>query len=173
MRDAILLGALLAGVVLFMFLRDLRLMLVTALLLPATLGAACSILSVLGMSFNIMTLGGMAAAVGLVVDDTIVMLEHLTRRFQDARRGEGRARPSAGGGRDGPTADRLQPLDHRHLHSAGFSRGRDRRILSRPGRDNGRSPDNFPVVRLVDRSAPGARLAAREGCRRRRAGPTP
>ncbi len=66
-------------------------MLVTALLLPATLGAACVILSVLGMSFNMMTLGGMAAAVGLVVDDSVVMLEHLVRRFREAGEGEGRA----------------------------------------------------------------------------------
>jgi len=90
-RDAILLGALMAGVVLFLFLRNLRLMLVTALLLPATLGAACLILSVMGMSFNMMTLGGMAAAVGLVVDDSVVMLEHLVRRFREAADGEGRA----------------------------------------------------------------------------------
>ena len=81
-RDAILLGALLAGVVLYAFLRSWRLMLVTALLLPATLAAACVVLSALGMSFNMMTLGGMAAAVGLVVDDAVVMLEHMVRRFQ-------------------------------------------------------------------------------------------
>ena len=93
MRDAILLGAILAGVVLFLFLRSLRLMLVTALLLPATLGAACVILSIMGMSFNMMTLGGMAAAVGLVVDDTVVMLEHLVRRFREAPGGARVARP--------------------------------------------------------------------------------
>ena len=97
-RDAILLGALLAGGVLFLFLRSLRLMLVTALLLPATLGAACLILFVMGMSFNMMTLGGMAAAVGLVVDDSVVMLEHLIRRFEQAKAGSGRAAllPAAG-----------------------------------------------------------------------------
>ena len=97
-RDAILLGAVLAGVVLFLFLRNVRLMLVTALLLPATLAAACLILFVMGMSFNMMTLGGMAAAVGLVVDDTVVMLEHLVRRFREAPEGEGRAAllPAAG-----------------------------------------------------------------------------
>ena len=87
-RDAILLGALLAGIVLYAFLRSWRLMLVTALLLPATLASACLVLSGLGMSFNMMTLGGMAAAVGLVVDDAVVMLEHMVRRFQ------------SGGGRD-------------------------------------------------------------------------
>jgi multidrug efflux pump subunit AcrB len=91
-RDAILLGALLAGVVLFVFLRSWRLMAITASLLPAVLAATCLALYAMHMSFNMMTLGGMAAAVGLVVDDAVVMLEHLMRRLQEA---EGKAeRPS-------------------------------------------------------------------------------
>lgn len=91
-RDAILLGALLAGLVLFLFLRSWRLMVITAGLLPAVLAATCLLLYALHMSFNMMTLGGMAAAVGLVVDDAVVMLEHLMRRLQEA---EGEAeRPS-------------------------------------------------------------------------------
>ena len=83
-RDAILLGAVLAGLVLFFFLRSARLMLMTAILLPAVLAATCAVLAALGMSFNMMTLGGMAAAVGLVVDDAVVMLEHLMRRLEEA-----------------------------------------------------------------------------------------
>lgn len=90
-RDAILLGALLAGVVLFAFLRSARLMLITALTLPAVLAAACLLLFALKMSFNMMTLGGLAAAVGLVVDDVVVMLEHLMRRLQEQPEGEARA----------------------------------------------------------------------------------
>jgi len=90
-RDAILLGAFLAGLVLFLFLRSWRLMVITAALLPATLAATCLALLALGMSFNMMTLGGMAAAVGLVVDDAVVMLEHLMRRMQEAEPG---AQPS-------------------------------------------------------------------------------
>ncbi len=90
-RDAILLGAFLAGVVLFVFLRSGRLMLITGLMLPAVLAGTCLILFALGMSFNMMTLGGMAAAVGLVVDDAVVMLEHIMRRMQ-----EGAARGVAG-----------------------------------------------------------------------------
>jgi multidrug efflux pump subunit AcrB len=86
-RDAILLGAVLAGLVLFLFLRNWRLMVITAALLPAVLAAACLALYALHMSFNMMTLGGMAAAVGLVVDDAVVMLEHLMRRLQEAEGG--------------------------------------------------------------------------------------
>ncbi len=84
-RDAILLGALLAGMVLFVFLRSGRLMVITGLMLPAVLAITCLILFALGMSFNMMTLGGMAAAVGLVVDDAVVMLEHIMRRMQEDR----------------------------------------------------------------------------------------
>lgn len=81
--EAILLGALLAGVVLFFFLRSARLMVITGLMLPAVLAAACVGLLAFGLSFNMMTLGGMAAAVGLVVDDAVVMLEHVMRRMQE------------------------------------------------------------------------------------------
>ncbi|QDZ07929.1 efflux RND transporter permease subunit [Sphingomonas panacisoli] len=93
-RDAILLGALLAGVVLFLFLRSWRLMVITAALLPAVLAAACLALLSFKMSFNMMTLGGMAAAVGLVVDDAVVMLEHLMRRLQEADHDHQSERPS-------------------------------------------------------------------------------
>lgn len=82
-RDAIILGAILAGLVLFLFLRSGRLMLITGLMLPAVLAATCLALFALHMSFNMMTLGGMAAAVGLVVDDAVVMLEHVMRRMQE------------------------------------------------------------------------------------------
>ena len=82
-RDAILIGAVLAGLVLFFFLRSGRLMLITALMLPAVLAATCLVLFVLGLSFNMMTLGGMAAVVGLIVDDAVVMLEHMIRRMQE------------------------------------------------------------------------------------------
>lgn len=93
-RDAILLGAVLAGLVLFVFLRSWRLMVITASLLPAVLAATCLALLALNMSFNMMTLGGMAAAVGLVVDDAVVMLEHLMRRLQEADHAHEGERPS-------------------------------------------------------------------------------
>ena len=84
-RDAILIGALLAGIVLFMFLRSTRLMVITAITLPAVLAGTCLVLLALGMHFDMMTLGGMAAAVGLIVDDAVVMLEHIMRRMQEGQ----------------------------------------------------------------------------------------
>ena len=88
-RDAILLGVLFATLVLFAFLRNWKLTLIAVLVVPAVLAATTLLLHALGMSFNIMTLGGMAAAVGLIIDDVIVMLEHLVRRV--AQRGHGTA----------------------------------------------------------------------------------
>ena len=82
-RDAILIGALLAGVILLLFLRDLRLTLIVAIVLPAVLAITALLLDGFGMSFNIMTLGGMAAATGLIVDDAVVMVEHLVRRLHE------------------------------------------------------------------------------------------
>jgi multidrug efflux pump subunit AcrB len=79
-RDAVLIGLVLAGIVLILFLRNLRVMLIASLVVPGTLAASVLLLSVFGMSFNIMTLGGIAAAVGLVIDDVIVMVEHIARR---------------------------------------------------------------------------------------------
>ncbi|MEP6510093.1 MAG: efflux RND transporter permease subunit [Dokdonella sp.] len=80
-RDAIAIGIALAGLVLFVFLRNTRVILVAMIVVPAVLAITALLLSVLGMSFNIMTLGGMAAAVGLIIDDVIVMLEHIMRRL--------------------------------------------------------------------------------------------
>ncbi|MDE2269781.1 MAG: efflux RND transporter permease subunit [Betaproteobacteria bacterium] len=94
-RDAILIGVALAGLVLLLFLRSLKITLIAMITVPAVLAATVVLLYALGMSFNIMTLGGMAAAVGLVIDDAIVMSEHIVRRLSEARhRGEAQARHS-------------------------------------------------------------------------------
>ncbi|HET7222178.1 MAG TPA: efflux RND transporter permease subunit, partial [Rhodanobacteraceae bacterium] len=83
-RDAILVGIVLAGLVLFVFLRNTRVILIALLVVPATLAITVLLLKLLGMSFNMMTLGGMAAAVGLLIDDVVVMLEHIMRRLRGA-----------------------------------------------------------------------------------------
>jgi CzcA family heavy metal efflux pump len=94
--DAILIGAVLAGLIVLLFLRDVRLTFVVAIVLPAVLAVTSLLLHALGLSFNIMTLGGMAAAVGLVVDDAVVMVEHLVRRLHDGpEKGRAALRPAA------------------------------------------------------------------------------
>jgi CzcA family heavy metal efflux pump len=85
-RDALLVGVLMAALILFVFLRNFKVMLIAILTVPGVLAITILLLYVLHMSFNIMTLGGMAAAVGLIIDDAIVMVEHIIRRM---RGGEG------------------------------------------------------------------------------------
>ena len=80
-RDAVLIGVALAAVVLLLFLRDWKITLIAAMAVPVVLGITALLLYLLGQSFNIMTLGGMAAAVGLIIDDAIVMSEHIVRRL--------------------------------------------------------------------------------------------
>ena len=81
-RDAIVIGVVLAALVLLIFLRSIKITLVAIILVPAVLASTVLLLKLLNMSFNIMTLGGMAAAVGLIVDDAIVMIEHIIRRLR-------------------------------------------------------------------------------------------
>ena len=89
-RDAVLIGLALSGIVIFAFLRSWRAALIALLIVPATLSVTVLLLSLLGLSLNIMTLGGIAAVVGLLIDDVITMVEHLARRA-GARGEDGRA----------------------------------------------------------------------------------
>jgi len=74
-RDAILIGLFLACVVLFLFLRDWSSSLIAGLVIPVTVAVTILFLWIIGESFNLMTLGGLAAAIGLVIDDAIVVVE--------------------------------------------------------------------------------------------------
>ncbi|HEY4356938.1 MAG TPA: efflux RND transporter permease subunit [Acidobacteriaceae bacterium] len=76
-RDAILIGLVLACVILFLFLRDWRSSLIAGLVIPVTVAATVLALWLIGESFNLMTLGGLAAAIGLVIDDAIVVVENI------------------------------------------------------------------------------------------------
>ena len=82
-RDAVLIGAVLAAGVLLLFLRNWKITFVAVVCVPAVLASTTLLLGALGQSFNIMTLGGMAAAVGLIIDDAIGMVEHLVRRLRE------------------------------------------------------------------------------------------
>lgn len=84
-RDAILLGALLSAVVLWIFLRDLRATAIAALSIPASLLVACAVLAAFHGSLNLMSLGGMAIAVGLVIDDAVVVVEAIHRELARGR----------------------------------------------------------------------------------------
>jgi CzcA family heavy metal efflux pump len=76
-RDAILIGVILASVILVVFLRDWGTSVVAGLVIPVTILVTFVVLKLLGESFDLMTLGGLAAAVGLVIDDAIVVVENI------------------------------------------------------------------------------------------------
>jgi CzcA family heavy metal efflux pump len=76
-RDAILIGLILACIILYLFLRDWRSSLIAGLVLPVTVASTVLFLWIIGESFNLMTLGGLAAAIGLVIDDAIVVVENI------------------------------------------------------------------------------------------------
>jgi CzcA family heavy metal efflux pump len=79
-RDAILIGGVLAVLVLLLFLRNWRLTLVAASTLPLTVLATFFFMGVLGESINLMSMGGLAVAIGLVIDDAVVVVENIHRR---------------------------------------------------------------------------------------------
>ena len=76
-RDAICIGLALACVILFLFLRDWTSALIAGLVIPVTIAITIVALWIIGESFNLMTLGGMAAAIGLIIDDAIVVVENI------------------------------------------------------------------------------------------------
>ncbi len=83
--EAILLGLGLSVVVLYVFLRSVSATLVAALVIPVTILLTLIGLRLLGMSFNLMTLGGIAAVVGIVIDDAIVVVEAIYAKVQAGR----------------------------------------------------------------------------------------
>ena len=87
-RDAILIGGLLAVIVLAVFLRDLRMTMVAAITLPVTVLATFFFMLLFREPISLMSMGGVAVAIGLVIDDAVVVVENIHRK----------ARAEAGGG---------------------------------------------------------------------------
>ena len=79
-EEAIGIGLIFAALVVLGFLRNWRVALVAMMVVPLSVLITILLFTVMGMSFNIMTLGGIAAAIGLLIDDVIVMTEHIARR---------------------------------------------------------------------------------------------
>src|SRR5439155_23352 len=74
-RDAMFIGAGLAVLVLLLFLRHGRITAISATSIPLTLAITVFVMRLLGQTFNLMTLGAMAIAIGLVIDDAVVITE--------------------------------------------------------------------------------------------------
>ncbi len=82
-KNSLLLGAVLVGVVLFIFLLDWRTALICFTAIPLSLLAAVIVLNHFGATLNTMTLGGLAAVIGVVVDDAIITVENILRRMRE------------------------------------------------------------------------------------------
>ncbi len=81
-RDAMLIGAALAVLVLLLFLRHGRITAISATSIPLTLAITVFVMRLLGQTFNLMTLGAMAIAIGLVIDDAVVITENIARHLR-------------------------------------------------------------------------------------------
>jgi CzcA family heavy metal efflux pump len=82
-RDAILIGVVLAAIVLLVYLRSARITLIAVATIPVTVAIVLLGLACTGQTINLMTLGGIAAAIGLVADDAIVVVENIARHAEE------------------------------------------------------------------------------------------
>lgn len=80
-RDAILVGGLFSVLILLAFLRSWRATLISALAIPTTLAITFLFLHWTGQTLNLMSLGGLAVAIGLIIDDTVVVVENIARHL--------------------------------------------------------------------------------------------
>ena len=80
-RDAMLIGAVLAVLVLLVFLRHARITAISASSIPLTMAITVFVMARMGQTLNLMTLGAMAIAIGLVIDDAVVVTENIIRHL--------------------------------------------------------------------------------------------
>ncbi|HTI67720.1 MAG TPA: efflux RND transporter permease subunit [Caulobacteraceae bacterium] len=80
--EDLVIGAVLIALVLFLFMRDPRTVLVSFVSIPLSLLAAVLVIGALGWTINTMTLGGLAVALGVVVDDAVIDVENIVRRLR-------------------------------------------------------------------------------------------
>jgi multidrug efflux pump subunit AcrB len=92
-RDAILIGGLFSILILLAFLRSWRATLISALAIPITLAITFLFLHWSGETLNLMSLGGLAVAIGLIIDDTVVVIENISRHLATPPRGTPRPGP--------------------------------------------------------------------------------
>jgi len=87
-RDAMVIGGTLSVVILLMFLKSLRATLIAALSIPLSLMISFVFLNLTGDTLNLMSLGGLAVAIGLIIDDTVVVIENIARHITEGQTGD-------------------------------------------------------------------------------------
>jgi CzcA family heavy metal efflux pump len=86
--DDLAIGAVLIAIILYAFMRDIRTVLISFISIPLSLLAAIIVMNALGWTINTMTLGGLAVALGVVVDDAVIDVENIVRRLREAPEGQ-------------------------------------------------------------------------------------
>jgi multidrug efflux pump subunit AcrB len=100
-RDAIILGGLFSVLILLAFLRSWRATLISTLAIPTTLAITFLFLHWAGETLNLMSLGGLAVAIGLIIDDTVVVMENIARHLA----------PRAGSSPSRAEGSKVDPVD--------------------------------------------------------------
>ena len=88
LRSSLIIGAVLVVVVIFLFLFDFRTAAISCTAIPLSLLAAVTVMDRMGYTLNTMTLGGLAIAIGEVVDDAVIDVENILRRLRENRHAE-------------------------------------------------------------------------------------
>ena len=83
LEEHLLLGSLLASLVIMVFIRNIRVVVIASLAIPASLIASFALIRAAGFTLNSMTLLGLTLAVGIVIDDAIVVLENIFRHIEE------------------------------------------------------------------------------------------
>jgi len=87
-KSSLMIGGVLVVIVLMLFLYNLRTAAISLVAIPLSLLAAVTVLEYFGFSLNTMTLGGLAIAIGLLVDDAVIVVENIYRRLRENRHAE-------------------------------------------------------------------------------------
>ena len=134
--EAIIFGLFLSIAILYLFLRSWGTTLVATVVIPVTVLLTILVMKLCGMNFNLMTLGGIAAAIGLIIDDAIVVVEAIYAKIAT---GMGRLAGDPCGHRgDICRAARFDPDARCGVYPAGVSQWHRRRLFPRPGTHDGR-----------------------------------
>src|SRR5271169_3434807 len=87
-RDAIVVGGLFSVLILLMFLKSVRATILAAISIPLSLTISFFFLRLTGDTLNLMSLGGLAVAIGLVIDDAVVVVENIARHLAEGQTGD-------------------------------------------------------------------------------------
>ena len=133
--DAIIFGLILSVFILYFFLKNWGSVWTAIVTIPISVLITFVVMRLMGMSFNMMTLGGIAASIGLIIDNAIVVVEAMCHRHGGGRAATGGH--SRGDGRNSDRAHRFDPDAGGGVSAAGLFERNGGRVLSRVGSDDG------------------------------------